>query len=328
MRAFAVVAAGLAGCSSDGADPSPDSSITDTSIGAGDAGGDVSVLDVSTDAAPSDARIDAPDAPPLDDGKCLPFDRPTDAVLAASKKKVFAHYFSPYPLSLDNKPADSDYYTVNYLSAAGEGGKFQAQGGLLRDRPIPQAPVVGTDWELQNFEKEIRTARAMGLDGFTFDILATTGANWTRLETMLTAVDRSPSKAAFHIVLMPDMYATFADASQLVDAVVSLAKAHPKALLAMPDGRIVLAPYGAERHDNAWWSGALSSITAAGVPVAFMPLFSNVPWAPAMKAMKPAVPMIGVTAWGARTPSSVPSYATAATTAHAEGLLWMAPVAP
>jgi hypothetical protein len=124
------------------------------------------------------------------------------------------------------------------------------------------------------------------------------------------------------------MYATFADATQLVDAVVTLAKAHPTAVAKMPDGKVVLAPYGAEKHDDAWWNGALSAMGAAGVPVAFVPLFSNVPWAAAAKAMKASVPMVGVAAWGARTPSAAKSYATAATTAHAEGLLWMAPVAP
>ena len=317
----------LLGCGGGSSEGTVDDATTDDTTGPYDTAVDARA-DAAGDGPAADAQVDAltDSTKPLDDGKCLPFDRPSDAVLAASKKKVFSHYFSPYPLSLDNLPEASDYYTVNYLHPAGEGGKFQASGGLLRDRPIPQAPVTGADWELQNFEKEIRTARAMGLDGFTFDMLATTGTQWTRLDTMLTAVERL--KTDFRIVLMPDMYTTFTDATQLVDAVVSLAKAHPTALFKLADGRVVLAPYGAEKHDNAWWSGALSSLTTAGVPVAFVPLFSNVPWAAAMKAMKTAVPMVGVAAWGARTPSSVPAYASAAATAHAEGLLWMAPVAP
>src|SRR5215204_2976474 len=50
----------------------------------------------------------------------LPFAMPTKTTLRQSEKKVFAHYFTPYPISLDNKTADLDYYTQNYLNPYGE----------------------------------------------------------------------------------------------------------------------------------------------------------------------------------------------------------------
>lgn len=53
---------------------------------------------------------------------------------------MFAHYFTPYPLSLDNASADGDYYTRNYLNPGGESGKHEKYGGLLRDRPLPTPP--------------------------------------------------------------------------------------------------------------------------------------------------------------------------------------------
>ncbi|MCK2086577.1 hypothetical protein HB860_22010, partial [Aeromonas sp. 3925] len=46
----------------------------------------------------------------------LPFDMPSTTELRASPRKVFANYFTPLPISIDNRPADSDYYTRNYLS--------------------------------------------------------------------------------------------------------------------------------------------------------------------------------------------------------------------
>ncbi|WP_448699237.1 hypothetical protein [Streptomyces avidinii] len=99
----------------------------------------------------------------------LPFDMPQPAALrsgAAGKKLVFAHYFTPYPLSLDNAAADRDYYTRNYLDPDGESGKHGRYGGLLRDRPLPVTPKGG-DWEYANLQQEVRTARAAGIDGFT-----------------------------------------------------------------------------------------------------------------------------------------------------------------
>ncbi|SCE09881.1 hypothetical protein GA0115252_13041, partial [Streptomyces sp. DfronAA-171] len=69
--------------------------------------------------------------------EALPFDLPAVKTLHASGKKVYAHYFTPYPLSLDNQAPGADYYARNYLRPEGESGKHAAYGGLLRDRPRP-----------------------------------------------------------------------------------------------------------------------------------------------------------------------------------------------
>src|SRR5579871_4540343 len=70
-------------------------------------------------------NLPAPSAPSED--ACLPIAMPpTDALLSASKK-VFAHYFNRFPLSLDNKDAGSDYYTTEYLNPHGERDKWLAE---------------------------------------------------------------------------------------------------------------------------------------------------------------------------------------------------------
>src|ERR1700722_11398654 len=56
---------------------------------------------------------------------CLPFTMPDSATLFSSPKKVFAHYFYPFPLQVDNVPASRDYYNRNYLQKDGESGKWQ-----------------------------------------------------------------------------------------------------------------------------------------------------------------------------------------------------------
>ena len=61
-----------------------------------------------------------------------PFERPPLKALRRSPRKVFAHYFSPFPISIDNRDPESDYYARGYLSVDGERGKHRAYGGYLR----------------------------------------------------------------------------------------------------------------------------------------------------------------------------------------------------
>lgn len=171
----------------------------------------------------------------------LPFDMPAPAALrsgGAGKKLVFAHYFTPYPLSLDNAAADRDYYTRNYLNPDGESGKHGRYGGLLRDRPLPVTPKGG-DWEYANLQQEVRTARAAGIDGFTLDLLSLSGKNWDR-SNLLMAAARSVDPA-FKIMLMPDMTSLKTDDPRvLAEAIATLADA--SAAHRLPDGRLVVSP--------------------------------------------------------------------------------------
>jgi Glycosyl hydrolase family 71 len=284
-------------------------------------------IDATTTA---DARTDAAsDAGPS--MGCFAFDPPSLSVLRASPHKVFAHYFAPFPISIDNVAADQDYYAKGYLAPGGESGKWQFCGGYLRDRPTPLAVSPSASWFDDDYDLEIQRAVDIGLDGFTFDILSTSGTMWDRLGLMLAAAERTDP--GFRIALMPDMYATFqgddATAStSFVDAMASVITAHPASVFRLDDGRVVIAPYGAEKRDAAWWKGALQALTAQGIETAFVPLFSNVPWAAAATTMAATAPLYGVASWGVRTPSGAPSLQTAAQTAHGDHLVWMAPVAP
>lgn len=110
------------------------------------------------------------------------------ASLRASSHVIFAHYFTPFPITIDNKPADADYYALQYLRPQGENGKHAYCGGFLRDRPVPRAPLTG-NWTLIDMEKEVSEAIAAGLDGFIVDILSLDPANviWTRVLKLLDA---------------------------------------------------------------------------------------------------------------------------------------------
>ncbi|MEU0375436.1 endo-1,3-alpha-glucanase family glycosylhydrolase [Streptomyces sp. NPDC006283] len=198
----------------------------------------------------------------------LPFDLPTANVLRRSPHQVFAHYFPPYPLSFENEPAAHDYYARNYLTPHGEKGKHAAYGGLLRDRPLPVQPSSG-DWQLANLEKEVRTARDAGIDGFTVDILSLTGTNRERVDLLLRAAQRVDPE--FRIVLMPDMTSLATNPRALADQ-LALLGASPSAYR-LTDGRLAVSPFKAEAQSPAWWSQVIDRLRDHGIGTALVPVF-------------------------------------------------------
>jgi hypothetical protein len=251
----------------------------------------------------------------------LPFDLPVQSTLRSTGRLAFAHYFTPYPLSLDNVDPATDYYTRNYLSPTGESGKHAAYGGLLRDRPIGRPKLALTDYAAQDFETEIRQAKAGGLDGFTVDILGVSGANYDRVVKLMQAANRVDP--AFKIMLMPDMTSLADDDQTVVRAKVAALAAMPAAFR-LGDGRLVISPFKAEQFNVDWWKTWLASLKSTnGISAAFVPCFLN--WRTNMPLFAPI--SYGFSAWGERTSASAASMATAATTAHGYGKIWMSPVA-
>ncbi|MFC9294712.1 glycoside hydrolase family 71 protein [Streptomyces sp. NPDC057010] len=252
----------------------------------------------------------------------LPFDMPAPAALrsgAAGRKLVFAHYFTPYPLSLDNASADGDYYTRHYLAPDGENGKHEKYGGLLRDRPLPVRPKSG-DWEYANLQQEVRTARAAGIDGFTLDVLSFSGRNWDRSNLLMAAAHSVDP--AFKIMLMPDMTSLKTDdPAVLADAIATLGDA--PAAHRLPDGRLVVSPFKAEEKSAAWWSEVIALLASRhGVRTAFVPLFldfgaHNGEFAPIS---------YGFSEWGSRSYVGQESNTRDVGRAHGMGKIWMQPV--
>lgn len=303
--------------------------------GAADAGtSDAGTVDAGApDAGAPDAG--APDAGATDAGiTCWPFDPPSTQTLRASAKKVFAHYFSPYPISLDNADPANDYYARNYLNPAGEGGAHAYCGGLLRERPLPQTPwSSGVDWQEKNMEIEVHRAIAIGLDGFTYDVLgvADGNAHRVRLDKLLDAA--YAVDPAFVILLVPDMtVGAFGggggtDAQALAGLRTLLtAEAAKPSVMRLSDGRIVLSPFGAEKRSAAFWNDAMAQLEADGHPVALVPMPIG-SWASNASHFD-GVTLYGASSWGTRTVSGAASLETAPQLPHSKGLVWMGPIGP
>ncbi|MDP9869606.1 MULTISPECIES: endo-1,3-alpha-glucanase family glycosylhydrolase [Streptosporangium] len=248
----------------------------------------------------------------------LPFELPSTSTLRASSHKVFAHYFTPYPISLNNKAGADDYYTKNYLNPAGESGKHAAYGGLLRDRPFPREVLSG-DWQLADMKKEVQIAAKAGLDGFTVDVLSLTSAHWDRLKTLIKAAEAVDP--GFKIVLMPDMTSLKTDAGTLASAMAGLAAS--KSVHRLGDNRLVISPFKAEQQSAAWWKDFMNIMKSShGINVALVPVFLN--FSSNASAFAPI--SYGFSNWGNRSPAQQGGIESNISKAHSLNKIWMQPV--
>ena len=206
------------------------------------------------------------------DDPCLPFALPNADFLFDSPKKVFAHYFYPFPLSINNKPASDDYYNANYLNKNGESAKWAATGGYLRQRPLPVAVNSNKNWPFDNMQREVRMAIARGITGFTFDVLSAKEAassDSTHLQMLLSAAHAVDPR--FKILIMPDISALKSDSATVVDS-IAVAASSPAAYR-LADGRLVVSAFNAGANSPDWWAAVIAQLKTRGIAIAFVPTF-------------------------------------------------------
>lgn len=240
---------------------------------------------------------------------------------ASSDKKVFAHYFPPYPLSFDNKPADSDYYARNYLTVDGESGKHAAYGGLLRDRPLPVGKSDSATWQVDNLRTEIRQAKTAGIDGFAVNLMGVSGLNWDTALDLFTAAE----KESFKIIPMVDGSAGISQltAAQVASSLATLYKS-PAAFKIGKD--YLLSSFKAEGQTPTWWKQVIDQLeTKHGVPVSFQAVFLAANDAN-MKAFASFSDSFGN--WGERNPRVIGKLPVYDDLAENYGKDWIEPVAP
>lgn len=234
--------------------------------------------------------------------------------------KVFAHYFPPYPISLDNAPPSRDYYAVNYLRPGGEDGRYAAVGGLLRDRPLGRSPLKVADFRLADVVTEVREAKAAGIDGFTLDILSLNGSNWVASINLMKAADEV---GGFTIVPNLDVSAGMAQNSP--DTIVrklSQLYAYPSAEK-FDDGDYMLSSFDAEAQSPAWWERLTTGLRTRGYPVKFIAVFLDA----SRENLVAFAPIVyGYGWWGVRTPKASEGSRDFAREAHELGRRWMEPV--
>ena len=264
-----------------------------------------------------------PAADSKDPGACLPFAMPDSAALFKAPKKVFAHYFYPFPLSIGNQPADRDYYNTQYLNPKGENGKHAALGGYLRQRPLPVGANSSADRQLQNVETEVRMAISRGITGFAIDVMSGKEAadSNSHLNMLLKAAKAVDPR--FKIVVMPDISALKADANAVSQIIAAAAASD--AAYRLEDGRLVVSAFNAGLNPPAWWQSIFDQLNAQGIRVAFVPTFLG--WSG--QAASFAAISHGFGDWGTATAASSDGMKRDPSLAHdSYGKLYMMPVDP
>jgi len=253
------------------------------------------------------------------DDPCLPFAMPPADDLFGSSRKVFAHYFYPFPLSVGNKTASDDYYNVNYLNKNGESNKWSAQGGYLRQRPLPVGIGPSDKWQLLNTQREVRMAMARGITGFTFDVLSANGD--ARLQMLLDAAQSVDPR--FKILVMPDIAALKSNAEAVVSSIATAARS--PAAYRLEDGRVVVSAFNASANSTDWWAGVIAQLKARGIAIAFVPTFLG--WKGKAAAFAPL--SYGLSDWGTATAAASDAVKGDAEAAHSQyGKIFMMPVDP
>ena len=206
----------------------------------------------------------------------LPFDMPSRTTLAASSKKVTAHYFPQFPISVDNADPNSDYYARNWLLAAGENGKHVAYGGYLRDRPLGRAPISG-DWQLADATTESKWARDAGIDAFLVDTLSWTTANgnYVRGRKIFDGA-KNLGDSTFKVAYMVDT--DIVSGSDSATAAARIADAYKSGAYWTIGGKLVVASYRPEGNSTpAFWQAIDTALkTTYGLPgMVFVPCYSS-----------------------------------------------------
>jgi hypothetical protein len=251
---------------------------------------------------------------------------PFDLVQTHGPRKVFAHYMPMFPISMDNKEADKDYYATQFLTVNGESGKHAAYGGYWRDRPLPRPPSSLPDWQLADLRTEIGQAQSVGIDGFAVDILTTRATS--------DVVDRIQQAAAqvgnFTVLPTADMSITLGEMNPADFAAEVAPYLSAPAAFRLSDGRPVLGAWFAERKEPAWWASVLNILREKfNLTVAFVPTFCVTGDNPE----KFAPFSYGFSMWGGRDPDAMTvvnagrgSPVDLVERTHRLGKLWMQPV--
>ncbi|MBT2224958.1 endo-1,3-alpha-glucanase family glycosylhydrolase [Nonomuraea sp. NEAU-A123] len=264
----------------------------------------------------------SPTATPTAAGtECLPFDKPSASTLRTYDKKVFAFYFPPYPLSVDNKDPAKDQW-ASWLDPAGSNGMYAAQGGQTRDRPLTRPARSGSEWRQADFEVEVRQAIAMGLDGFIYEHhTSASDQRFNQFPKMLAAA--KAVDPGFQIMLSPDFPTTKGAAQDKVISDILMAKGHPS-LYHLADGTIPLAPFYPERQAASWWDELRDKLAKEGMKTSLVPIFLD--WSGSGKTdWNNSV--AGYSSWGVRWESSTDGYRKAGIEAKKRGRFYMAPAA-
>jgi hypothetical protein len=226
-------------------------------------------------------------------------------------------------LSYENIPLDRDHW-AQFLSRTGESGKWAFAGGFTRERPLTPVPWKSPYWREINAAVDIIRAQLVGIDGFGVDL---TQIELPRAPDQVKVIYDCAAAIApdFRLVLEPDGdILKLAAPSQMASMLQKLAS-HPN-IFRLPDGRVLLVPFGPNGESPEYWQDVVRRLEQGGERIAFIPdlvgLIGN--------SDRFAPISAGMSYWGSRDPTTAdsPLIRKAIEAARTNGKIWMQPVTP
>ena len=244
-----------------------------------------------------------------------------------SDKLVLAHWFPPYPISINNAStrAQSTYATT-YLTPTGESGKWSPYGRFLSTAPLFR-PQRGGDWRLEDAKDDIRAAQTFGLDGFVFDLLGSgdmNNRNWSGALILAQAADELGT--GFKVIPMMDKNGSTGKGTPANAAAALAAFANRPSALYI-DGEFVISSFKGEGSGTAadvqWWADTLKILQRDHkIDAGWLAGFLDFGKASMFKDLT-----IGEGSWGGGDdPVTIGRSGNQVATTHARGKLAMSPV--
>jgi hypothetical protein len=242
--------------------------------------------------------------------------------LKQSPKKVFAHYFGPYPISTDNATYTSDSYHNAFLNPTYS--TYAQYGGWFRDRPLPR-PKLAFDYMSVDAATDIVRAHNAGLDGFFVDLLGLSGTNWNNYTRLANKASEIFPGGEFKVIPMVDAngatgLATPTQAAQNIAWFANL----PSAWF-LDDGRFVVSSFKADGKSVDWWTQVATALrNNHGLEAAYLHVFLNYNNAASYSSIN-----WGSSSWGwGSDPTVTGNVSNQAAAAHGRGEVYMSPIQP
>ncbi len=254
-------------------------------------------------------------------GKASPDLLPLKPKRSSRNPKVYAHWFF-FPLSLDNKEASDDYYTKNYLSPSGEGGKFAQVGGYIRERPLKVSVQPKETWWEDNILRDIRMAIDSGIDGFHIDILDLLPSDHSLALYRSTADVIRKNNLQFSLIPCIDCTSSLSSVTTNEIADFLIEACERDCIAKSSKGFPIVSGFCVEKWDSKRWEEILRRVTEKIGEISFFPIFLDLKKADNGLLAKSDIASI----WSGDMLAEVPGMASAAEAVRKLGVEWCEPV--
>lgn len=246
-----------------------------------------------------------------------------DPAILGNTRKVFTHWFPPFPIHIDNPATRAGtYYARNYYPVTGSA--YADRGGYIDTGPIwpGQFTVPNAQgWSLatQDGAKDIQDASAFGIDGFVVDLITRFGNQPSYVTGLLNAAS-ALAVPNFYVIAMVDCNGSLVDS--VTDTADKVEEFWGRPSTYMIDGKMVVSSFKGEGKDTVWWQSLIDELATRGVPISLWLGFLNYGQRGNYSALT-----IGEGAWGEGSdPTTTAAVSDRTATSHASGKLYLHPL--